>query len=66
MEIKEQEAEINQKLVNHCTKNAILLKELIFEINKYLSQNKQEISSLADILKKIFYSDLTCILNVSK
>lgn len=66
METKTREVKIAENISNVESKNAILLKELITEINKYLTQNKQEIGCLADILKRIFYSGLTSLINVSK
>lgn len=66
MENKSQEIKISENILNKESKNAILLEELISEINKYLTQNKQEIGCLADILKRIFFSGLTSVLNVSK
>lgn len=66
METKTREVKIAENILNVESKNAILLKELITEINKYLTQNKQEIGCLADILKRIFYCGLTSLINVSK
>lgn len=66
MENKSQEIKKSENILKKENKNAILLQELISEINKYLTQNKQEIGCLADILKRIFYSGLTSLINVSK
>ena len=66
MENKSQEVKLSENILKKENINAILLKELISEINKYLTQNKQEIGCLADILKRIFFSGLTSLLNVSK
>lgn len=53
-------------ITNYEHQNAVLLNELIVEINKFLSQNKQEIGSLAEVLKRIFFSGMKCLINVSK
>lgn len=51
---------------NEVEKNAILLSDLIVEINIFLDGNKQNIGKLAEILKRIFFYGIKCRINVSK
>lgn len=67
METVEKSEEVHEDFLTvDENKNAKLLSELFREIENFLINNKQEISNLADVIKRIFYSGLTCKLNVSR
>lgn len=67
MEAIEKSEEVHEDFLGvHENKNSRLLCELVNEIEKFLTNNKQSISSLADVIKRIFYCGLTCKINVSE
>lgn len=67
METVEKSEEVHEDFLRvEESKNSKLLSELVREIENFLANNKQSISSLADVIKRIFYCGLTFKVNVSR